>query len=105
MRLEPVNSQIASEIKKVENAKKTSTTDKTKIPVKGDSHTFSSDATRLNDTKATHDIVNNQISNEPDVRAEKVEEVRSKIESGYYNTPEFIDKLAEKLLKFLGITK
>jgi flagellar biosynthesis anti-sigma factor FlgM len=104
MRLEPVNNQIASEIKKTENAKKNGTVEKTKMPIKGDSHSISSDGNRLHDEKALHETVSNQIRNEPDVRADKVEEVRLKIEKGYYNTPEFIDRLADKLMKFLGIT-
>jgi flagellar biosynthesis anti-sigma factor FlgM len=37
------------------------------------------------------------------IRADKVEEARAKIESGYFNTPEFTDKLADKLLKDFGI--
>ncbi|HSQ42455.1 MAG TPA: flagellar biosynthesis anti-sigma factor FlgM, partial [Fibrobacteraceae bacterium] len=38
----------------------------------------------------------------PDVREDRVAEVKSKVESGYYNTPEFQDQLAERLLKEFG---
>jgi flagellar biosynthesis anti-sigma factor FlgM len=39
----------------------------------------------------------------PDVRADKVEEAKAKVESGYFNSPEFTDKLADKLLKDFGL--
>lgn len=39
----------------------------------------------------------------PDVREERVAEVKSRVESGYYNTSEFQDKLADKLLNEFGI--
>ncbi len=105
MRIDPINSKIASEIKKVENAKKVDRAEKSKAPVKIDSSSFSSKAQRLSDTKADIDIVATQVANEPDIRKDKVEEVRRKIEQGYYNSPEFVDKLAEKLLSVFGISK
>jgi anti-sigma28 factor (negative regulator of flagellin synthesis) len=45
------------------------------------------------------------LAGEPEIRKEKVEEVRNKINQGYYNSPEFVDKLAEKLLTFFGISE
>jgi len=35
----------------------------------------------------------------PDVREDKIAEVRSKIESGFYNSEEFKDLLADRLIK------
>ncbi len=104
MRIDPINSKIASEIKKVENAKKV---DKSKVKAASqpDSSTFSSNAQRLHETRANSDIVAAQIDGVPEIREERVEEVRKKIENGYYNSPEFVDKLAEKLLSTFGITK
>lgn len=49
------------------------------------------------------ETVKQVVSAMPDIRADKVEEARAKVESGYFNTPEFTDKLADKLLKDFGI--
>jgi flagellar biosynthesis anti-sigma factor FlgM len=38
----------------------------------------------------------------PDVRPEKVQEAKEKIASGYFNSPDFEDKLADRLLKEFG---
>lgn len=103
MRIDPINSKIASEIKKIEKAKKVDKTHKAKASLKPDTTSFSPNAQRLSETKANIDIVSAQMVNEPEIRKEKVEEVRNKINQGYYNSPEFVDKLAEKLLTFFGI--
>lgn len=105
MRIDPISSKIASEIKKVEKAKKVDITHKTKAPLKPDTTSFSSKAQRLSNTKANVEIISAQMANEPEIRKDKVEEVRSKINQGYYNSPEFVDKLAEKLLTFFGVSK
>ncbi len=34
----------------------------------------------------------------PDVRNERINEVKDKIASGFYNSPEFMDKLADRLI-------
>ena len=98
MRIDPINSKIASEIKKIEKAKKVDKTHKTKASLKPDTTSFSTSAQRLSETKTNIDIVS-------EIRKEKVEEVRNKINQGYYNSPEFVDKLAEKLLTFFGISE
>jgi len=102
MRLDPISSKIISELKKVENARKGDKND-IKVSHKHDSSIFSSKAQRLSETSANIDIVASQLANEPEIRIEKVEEVREKIKKGFYNSPEFIDKLAEKLLSDFGI--
>lgn len=106
MRLDPIKHQIASEIKKTENARKVSTDSKIRSHTpKADSLSFSSDARQLNETNADSDIVKTQLSVETDIRPDKIAEVRKKMEDGYYNSPEFIEKLATKLLKEFGIEK
>lgn len=104
MRITPISSKIAAELKKVEKAKKVDTTNKIKATLKPDTLKFSPDAKRLSETSAGVDIVSAQMAGEPEIRTEKVEEVRKKIDNGFYNSPEFIDKLAEKLLSFFGIS-
>jgi anti-sigma28 factor (negative regulator of flagellin synthesis) len=39
----------------------------------------------------------------PEIRADKVEAAKAKVESGYYNSAEFHDTLADKLLKDFGL--
>lgn len=34
----------------------------------------------------------------PETRSDKIAEVKEKIDSGYYNSPEFMDKLADRLI-------
>ena len=104
MRIDPISSKVASEIKKVKSAKKVDE-ERLKASLKPDRTTFSSDAQRLSDTKANSDIVSTQLNSEPEIREEKVAEVRKKIADGYYDSPEIIDKIAEKLLSLFGITK
>jgi negative regulator of flagellin synthesis FlgM len=102
MRLTPVSEQITSELKKVEHARKVDTSAKAKN-VRTDKSEFSSNAQRLSDTKANLDIAKARLDSEPDIREEKVAEVREKIESGFYDSPEFIDKLADKIIKDFGL--
>lgn len=104
MRLESITNNITNEIRKVDSARRNDKVDKTKGTAKSDSSTFSSNAQRLSETKANADIVASRLEVEPEVRAEKVEEVRKKIESGYYNSEEFTDKLADKLMSDFGIS-
>ncbi|MFP4417713.1 MAG: flagellar biosynthesis anti-sigma factor FlgM [Fibrobacterota bacterium] len=103
MRLLPIQQKITSELRKVESTKrieKTSTQRRANV----DRSEFSSDAQRLSDTKASAEIVSAQVAAQPDIRTEKVEEVRQKINSGFYDSPEFIDKLADKLLNDFGVS-
>jgi anti-sigma28 factor (negative regulator of flagellin synthesis) len=102
MRLTPISEQITTEIKKVEQAKKSDNLQKSR-GLKSDKSEFSTGAReRLSETQANADVVKTQLSAAPDIREERVEEVRKKIESGFYNSPEFIDKLADKVMNDLG---
>lgn len=48
------------------------------------------------------DKVKPMVQAQPAVREDRVAEVKARIQSGYYNTPEFQDQLAEKLAKEFG---
>ncbi len=39
-----------------------------------------------------------RIDNSPDIREDRVQEVKEKIANGFYNSDEFIDNLAQKLM-------
>jgi len=69
---------------------------------RSDSVSLSSRGKDLSKTSEV-ETVRNHMDALPDVRADKVEEARAKVESGYFNSPEFVDKLADKLLKDFGL--
>jgi len=103
MRTNAITQSVQAELRKVENAKKT---DKAAISVKAtpiDRSDISADAQRLSMTKASIDVISATISQQNDIRPEKISEIKEKIKKGYYNSPEFIDKLAVKLLSEFGI--
>jgi len=107
MRITPVSSQIASELRKIEHAKKTQSSNEKSgvLSTRKDSTLFSSDALKLNENNATKDIVATRVALDPEIRVEKIEEIKKKISDGYYNSAEFSDKLAEKMCSVFGITK
>jgi flagellar biosynthesis anti-sigma factor FlgM len=107
MRLTPISNKIATELQKVENAKKgQKPSAKAKSTIaKPNSTSFTSDARRLSESKANVDIAAAKIASEPEIRVDKVEEVKKKISDGYYNSAEFTDKLAEKMATLFGASK
>ena len=104
MRIHAVSQSLQSEFRKVENAKKAdekSLASAKTVPV--DKSDISVGAHRLSTTKASIETISASISAQDDVRTEKISEVQEKIKKGFYNSPEFIDKLADKLLSEFGI--
>lgn len=103
MRINFVTQSLQAEFRKVENAKKA---DKTTVSGKSiplDRPDISEGAQRLSTTKASIDAISASISQQDEIRVEKISEVIEKIKNGYYDTPDFIDKLAVKLLAEFGI--
>jgi hypothetical protein len=104
MRISAISEILNREIKKVEGAKKAETSSQSKsIPV--DKTELSAKGQRLSETKAQIDIISSKLAAEPDIRPEKISEAREKIKSGYYDSPEFLDKLANKLLEDFNLQK
>jgi anti-sigma28 factor (negative regulator of flagellin synthesis) len=99
MRIEHLTEPLRNElIKKIESEKKVQ-----KGSVRKDQVRLSDEGQRLSETAKNIDTVKSHTSVLPEVRAEKLAEVREKISSGYYNTEAFIDQLAEKLTKEFGV--
>jgi hypothetical protein len=103
MRISAISEILNREVKKVDGAakkaenssqSKAAPIDKTELSIKG---------RRLNETKTQIEIIASKLSNEPDIRPEKISEAREKIKSGFYDSPEFMDKLASKLMEDLNI--
>jgi anti-sigma28 factor (negative regulator of flagellin synthesis) len=103
MRINVISQPIQAEIRKIENAKKS---DKLQNAVKTmplDHSQISEDAQRLSTIKSPMNAISAQLSLQDDIRTDKIAEVQEKINNGFYDSPEFIDKLAEKLLSEFGI--
>lgn len=103
MRISAVTQSYQSEVRKVEGARKTDKTDKNRA-VRVDNPEISSKAHRLSETRAQVETIAAQVEIQPDVRMDKVSEVREKLEQGFYNSPEFLDKLTDKLMLDFGIS-
>ncbi|MGE5669907.1 MAG: flagellar biosynthesis anti-sigma factor FlgM [Fibrobacterota bacterium] len=99
MRIHAVSQPYSAELRKIENAKKV---DKDQKAGKADKSEFSDGAKRLSETKAQFQAIEASLSVQPEVRMDKITEVREKIENGYYNTPEFLEKLTNKMMNEFG---
>lgn len=102
MRINAVTQPITSEIQKIDSVRRAERESKVSKTLPSDRSSISSDAQKLSETKAQYETIASSVAAQPEIRADKVDEVRKKIESGYYNSDEFIDKLADKLLKEFG---
>ncbi len=102
MRLESIHNVVSTEFRKVEKSKKESAPSTAAYARKSDKTSLSSDAKQASDTKASASVVAARIQAEPDVRTDKINEVRKKLDDGYYNSSKFADELAEKLIKDFG---
>jgi flagellar biosynthesis anti-sigma factor FlgM len=103
MRINAITQPLSAELRKIESARKTEKDSRSAKVTTADRSEFSANAQRLSETKAQFETIAASVAAQPDVRPEKVAEVRNKIEQGYYNSDEFIDKLADKLLAEFGM--
>jgi negative regulator of flagellin synthesis FlgM len=103
MRINAVTQSITSELQKIDSVKKAERESKVSKTLPSDRSSISSDAQKLSETKAHFETIASSVAAQPEIRADKVDEVKKKIENGYYNSAEFIDKLADKLLKDFGV--
>jgi anti-sigma28 factor (negative regulator of flagellin synthesis) len=104
MRISALRELLNPEFKKVDSAKKTEPA-KPKAGASPDRTDLSQSGQRLSETKAQVDIIAAQLNNQPEIRPEKVAEAKQKIIDGFYDTPEFVDKLADKLAQEFGVKK
>ena len=73
-------------------------------PVKqGDKVEISSEARKLQDTTSVKAAASKSIQDTPEVREDKIAEVRQKIQEGFYDQANISTALADKLLKEFGI--
>jgi flagellar biosynthesis anti-sigma factor FlgM len=103
MRINAVTQPLSAELRKIESARKAEKGNKGQKAPAADRSDFSANAQRLSETKAQFETIAASVAAQPDIRPEKVAEVKGKIERGYYDSEEFIDKLADRLLAEFGI--
>lgn len=103
MRINAVTQSIQSELRKVDSAKKADKQHPSAKVRQTDRSDISAGGQQLSSTKASMDVISASLENMTDVRPEKIQEVQEKIKNGYYNSDEFIDRLATKLLSEFGI--
>jgi flagellar biosynthesis anti-sigma factor FlgM len=104
MQINSIVQPITAELRKIESAKKADTNTKTRAQ-SADTSSISSSGQQLSATNGEAATIAASVAAQPDVRTEKVAEVKGKIQSGYYNSDEFVDKLADKLLNEFGISQ
>ena len=98
MKIERIQQVYGADLQKVAGGKPQEKTEKT---AKSDSVQVSKKAKELASSSAS-ESVSAHVKALPDVRAEKVQEAKEKIASGYFNSPDFEDKLADRLMKEFG---
>ena len=103
MRINAVTQSIQTELRKVDSAKKAEKNQSSAKTRPSDRSEISDGAQRLSTTKASMDVIGASLAAQDDIRPEKIQEVQEKIRNGFYNSPEFIDRLATKLLAEFGI--
>ncbi len=101
MKIDPIYQALGVEIQKVSGQAKN--VEKAEKGNKLDSVTLSKKAQELS-RASDIDAVSRQIANIPDIRTEKVQTVKARVAAGYYETPQFMDQLAEKLIKDFGLS-
>ena len=102
MRINAIIQPITAELRKIENAKKADKESRSRAPA-SDKSEISADARHLSATQGQFTTISASVAAQPDVRTDKVAEVKEKIQQGYYNSDEFIDKLADKLMSEFGM--
>jgi len=99
MKIDKISQIFGMDLQKVSGSGKTP--EKTDKLAKSDSVSLSKRAQELSSASDT-EAVARHVQAMPDVRSEKVQEAKEKIASGYFNSPEFEEKLADRLMKEFG---
>ncbi len=99
MKIERIQQVYGADLQKVAGGAKPP--EKKEGAAKSDSVSLSKKAKELASASASASV-SAHVKALPDVRAEKVQEAKEKIASGYFNSPDFEDKLADRLMKEFG---
>ena len=98
MKIDRISQIFGMDLQKVSGSGKGP--EKTEKPSRADSVSLSKKAKEL--SSSSTETLSKVIDAQPDVRADKVQSAKEKIASGYFNTPEFDEELATRLMKDFG---
>jgi len=96
-------SQVAQSVQAQQVQRKGRKTETTPAKQAGDKVEISSEAKKLQDTSNLNSIAAKTVKDTPDVREDKITEIREKINEGFYDQDNIATVLADKLLKEFGI--
>lgn len=99
MKIDRISQVYGLDLQKVSGGAKPA--EKTEKQGKSDSVSLSKKAKDLASSAAS-EAVARHVDSLPDVRLDKVQEAKEKIANGYFNSPDFEDKLADRLMKEFG---
>jgi flagellar biosynthesis anti-sigma factor FlgM len=105
MRIQAVSQPYSAELRKIESAKKADKESKAAKASNADRSEFSSGAEHLSETKAQVQTIEASLATQPEIRVDRIADVRGKIEKGYYDSEEFLDKLTNKMLNEFGLSE
>ncbi len=100
MRIHGITEAFGAHFRRVQDSKRPEKSGKNALRV--DASELSSAAKKLNKDAVETSAVQAQVRVQPEIREERINEVRQKIQDGYYDTAKFQDALAEKLIKDFG---
>ncbi|MDR0330961.1 MAG: flagellar biosynthesis anti-sigma factor FlgM [Chitinispirillales bacterium] len=97
MQISKISQAMHSELRKVDGSRKPEKEQPTAKAVSADRSELSADGQKQREIKGEMQIISSMVKAQPDVRADKVAEARTKIGMGFYSTEAFAEKLASKL--------
>ncbi|HLP42430.1 MAG TPA: flagellar biosynthesis anti-sigma factor FlgM [Fibrobacteria bacterium] len=99
MKIERIQQVYGADLQKVAGGVKPP--EKKEGATKTDSVSLSKKAKELASSSANSSVAAH-VKAMPDVRADRVQEAKEKIASGYYSSPKFDEELADRLMKEFG---
>lgn len=98
MKIDRISQIFGMDLKKVSGSGKGA--EKAEKSAKSDSVSLSKQAKEL--SSSSNESIARHVDALPDIRADKVQDAKEKIASGYFNTPQFDEELASRLMKEFG---
>jgi anti-sigma28 factor (negative regulator of flagellin synthesis) len=93
---------MQGELRKVDGGARRAKSEEPPAKKNGASHSdrseLSTDGGKRRDVQSEVRMLSSMVKGQPDVRMERVEEAKTRVASGYYNTESFAEKLASKII-------